>query len=80
MLLQVVFLSELGRRDGAFGPDDVVAGIVDKLVRRHPHVFGDVEVEGAAEVVHNWERIKARERQREGKTRGLLASVPRSLR
>jgi tetrapyrrole methylase family protein/MazG family protein/ATP diphosphatase len=79
VLLQVVFLGELGRRDGAFGPDDVVAAIVDKLVRRHPHVFGDVVVEGAKDVVHNWERIKARERDRQGKQRGLLASVPRSL-
>jgi tetrapyrrole methylase family protein/MazG family protein/ATP diphosphatase len=79
VLLQVVFLGELGRRDGAFGPDDVIASIVEKLVRRHPHVFGEVEVGGAEEVAHNWERIKAREREQQGKKRGLLGSVPRSL-
>ncbi len=75
LLLQVVFLGELMRNEGRFGPDDVVQGIADKLVRRHPHVFGDVEVSGAGEVLKNWERIKAAEK----KDRGLLESVPRSL-
>ncbi len=75
LLLQVVFLGELMRKEGAFGPDDVVKAIADKLVRRHPHVFGDVEVSGAGEVLQNWERIKAAEK----KDRGLLESVPRSL-
>jgi tetrapyrrole methylase family protein/MazG family protein/ATP diphosphatase len=63
------------RREGLFGPDDIVKGIADKLVRRHPHVFGDVEVSGSGEVLKNWERIKAAEK----KDRGLLESVPRSL-
>jgi MazG family protein len=79
LLLQVVFLGELGRRDGRFGPDDVVKSIVDKLVRRHPHVFADVEVEDSGEVLNNWERIKAGERKRSGKMSGVLGSVPRSL-
>lgn len=75
LLLQVVFLGELARKEGAFGPDDVVQGIVEKLVRRHPHVFGDVEVSGSREVLQNWEKIKATEK----KGRPLLDSVPRSL-
>jgi MazG family protein len=75
LLLQVVFQSELGRAAGAFGPDDVIAGIVDKMVRRHPHVFGDETVTGAAEVHRNWEAIKAREKG----SRGLLEGVPRAL-
>src|SRR6185436_14451410 len=75
LLLQVVFLGELMRAEGRFGPDDVVAAITDKLVRRHPHVFGDLEVSGAGEVLKNWERIKAGEK----KDRALLDSVPRSL-
>jgi tetrapyrrole methylase family protein/MazG family protein/ATP diphosphatase len=74
LLLQVVFLAELGRRDGAFGPDDVIRTLCEKLVRRHPHVFGEVTVTGAAEVLRNWEAIKAEE-----KVRGLLDGVPRSL-
>src|SRR5258706_5608207 len=56
LLLQVVFLGELARRDGKFGPDDVVRAIVEKLVRRHPHVFGDVQVNGSQEVLSNWDK------------------------
>ncbi len=75
LALQVIFQAELARREGSFGPDDVVAGICDKLVRRHPHVFADVSVADADEVLRNWERIKAAER----KEKGLLDGVPRSL-
>jgi MazG family protein len=75
LALQVVFLGELARRECAFGPDDVVRGIVEKLVRRHPHVFGDATVSGSAEVLHNWELIKAQENTE----RGVLDGVPRSL-
>ncbi|WP_437923179.1 nucleoside triphosphate pyrophosphohydrolase [Sorangium sp. So ce291] len=79
LLLQVVFQAELARAEGAFGPDDVVAAICEKLVRRHPHVFADESAENADEVLQNWERIKAAERAREGKDRGVLGGVPRSL-
>lgn len=75
LVLQVVFLSELARKEGAFAIDDAIAGIVDKLVARHPHVFGDLDVETADEVLKNWEQIKAREK----KDRGILSGVPRSL-
>jgi tetrapyrrole methylase family protein/MazG family protein/ATP diphosphatase len=78
LLLQVVFQAELGRAEGAFGPDDVIAGICDKLVRRHPHVFADTHVDGAGEVLQNWERIKAAERAGK-KDRGVLGGVARSL-
>ncbi|WP_438013696.1 nucleoside triphosphate pyrophosphohydrolase [Sorangium sp. So ce315] len=79
LLLQVVFQAELARAEGAFGPDDVVAAICEKLVRRHPHVFADESAENADEVLQNWERIKAAERARQGKDRGVLGGVPRSL-
>jgi tetrapyrrole methylase family protein/MazG family protein/ATP diphosphatase len=75
LALQVVFLGELARRDGRFGLDDVVKGIVEKLVRRHPHVFADVSVEDSDEVLRNWERIKSEEKR----DRGLLEGVPRSM-
>ena len=75
LALQIVFLSELARGEGAFGPDDVVRGICEKLVRRHPHVFGDVSVSGSAEVLRNWDAIKAEEK----KGRGLLDGIPKSL-
>jgi MazG family protein len=75
LLLQIVFQSELARARGWFGPDDVIAAICDKLVRRHPHVFGDAKVSGTAEVLTNWELIKAEEK----KGRGALDGVPLAL-
>jgi MazG family protein len=75
LALQVVFLAELGRVENSFGPDDVVRAIVEKLVRRHPHVFADETVTGTEHVLENWERIKANEKA----NRGVLDGVPRSL-
>ena len=62
VLLQVVFHAQMAADDGAWDVDDVAEGIVRKLIRRHPHVFGDLEVSGADEVLVNWERIKADEK------------------
>jgi nucleoside triphosphate diphosphatase len=75
LTLQVVFLSELARKAHGFGPDDVIRGICEKLVRRHPHVFADGEVDGADGVARQWERIKEGEKG----PRALLDGVPRSL-
>jgi tetrapyrrole methylase family protein/MazG family protein/ATP diphosphatase len=77
LLLQVVFQAELARTEKSFAIDDVVAGIVDKLVTRHPHVFGDLDAETADEVLRNWEQIKAQ--QKKAKGQGILSGVPRSL-
>jgi MazG family protein len=62
LLLQVVFHAEIGARDGSFDVDDVAEAVVAKLVKRHPHVFGDVQVSSSDEVLVNWERIKAGEK------------------
>lgn len=75
LLLQIVFQSELARAQNWFGPDDVVSAICDKLVRRHPHVFGEQKVSGSAEVLANWEVIKAKEKA----DRGVLDGVPKAL-
>jgi tetrapyrrole methylase family protein/MazG family protein/ATP diphosphatase len=74
LALQVVFLSELARAEGAFGPDDVVRRLCQKLVRRHPHVFADGFAATADDVTRNWDAIKEEEKQR-----GLLDGIPRSL-
>ncbi|MDF5754794.1 MazG family protein [Spongiactinospora sp. TRM90649] len=68
VLLQVAFHSRVAsdREDDGFDIDDVAQGIVDKLIRRHPHVFGTVSVRGADEVNDNWETIKAAERTAKG--------------
>ena len=62
LLLQVVFHSEIAREQGRFSVSDVVQAIHDKMVRRHPHVFGKVRAKDSAQVLRNWERIKAEER------------------
>jgi tetrapyrrole methylase family protein/MazG family protein len=62
VLLQVAFHAQMAADDGAWDVDDVARGIVEKLIRRHPHVFGDLEVAGAEQVLVNWERIKAEEK------------------
>jgi tetrapyrrole methylase family protein/MazG family protein len=77
VLLQVVFHAQIAADAGAWDVDDVAAGLVDKLVRRHPHVFGDVQVRDATEVLVNWEQIKAQEKG--GDAGGLEDDIPASL-
>ncbi len=76
VLLQVVFHAEMARQEGTFDVDDVAEGITAKLVRRHPHVFGDVEVGSASEVLVNWERIKAEEKGEHAVDEEIPASLP----
>lgn len=61
VLLQVVFHAQMASEEGRWDVDDVARGLVEKLVHRHPHVFGDVEVSGSDEVLTNWEKLKAEE-------------------
>jgi tetrapyrrole methylase family protein / MazG family protein len=79
VLLQVVFHAELAEERGAFDIDAVCRAIVAKLERRHPHVFGDVQVSGSADVLRNWEAIKKDERREARAPDSVLAGVPRSL-
>jgi tetrapyrrole methylase family protein/MazG family protein len=76
---QVIFHSTFAREAGAFTITDVLAGIHDKLVRRHPHVFGDVAVSGADEVVANWEVIKREEKGRTSLMDGVSRHLPSLL-
>ena len=83
LLLQIVFQSELRFAEGKFGIDDVARGIVAKLVRRHPHVFGDVVAKDADAVLANWAKLKAAEKAEKGKhgaLHGIPASAPALLR
>jgi len=87
LLLQVLFYAEMAEEQGHFSIDSVLETLSDKLIRRHPHVFGDVEAETSAEVLKNWEAIKTRERaQKAGKenaeecgTKPLLESVSTAM-
>jgi len=78
VLLQVMFQSVMGEERGDFTFDDVANAVADKLVHRHPHVFGDVKADDAAAVLRNWERIKSMERAKKAR-RSALDGVPPTL-
>jgi len=78
LLLQIVFMARISRESGLFGLDDVCAGISEKMIRRHPHVFGDRTVDGARDVERNWEEIKRQERAHRPAS-SALDGIPNSL-
>ena len=73
LLLQVLFYSEMAREAGYFSVDDVLDRLSNKLVDRHPHVFGDVKADTSAEVLRNWEALKAEEKKKRLEARGEIA-------
>jgi tetrapyrrole methylase family protein / MazG family protein len=77
VLLQIALHSQIAEEAGEFTIADVIAGISRKMVRRHPHVFGDVEVSGSAEVLRNWEAIKAAEKSDRPPDASALDGIPR---
>lgn len=80
LLLQIVLHTQIANEYGEFRMPEVIKRIYDKIVRRHPHVFGDVKVSGVGHVLQNWEKLKAAERQANGqKDKGLLDGVARSM-
>jgi tetrapyrrole methylase family protein/MazG family protein len=80
LLMNILSQAEMARQAGDFGPGDVYEQIATKLIRRHPHVFGDLAVGGSGEVLRNWEAIKQAERQEKGQQlRGTLDGIPPSL-
>ena len=78
LLMQVLFHARLAEENESdpWSIDDVASGLVEKLRRRHPHVFGDVTVDGPAQVVVNWEHIKATEKERSSITDGIPLGLP----
>jgi tetrapyrrole methylase family protein / MazG family protein len=91
LLLQIVFHSQIAREEGRFTIADVIREVHGKMVRRHPHVFGEKRAKDAAEVLKNWEQIKSEERREKGTSHApgdakqkenpesLMAGVPRGL-
>ena len=79
LLLQIVLQAQIATEEGEFTMAQVIAGIRAKLVRRHPHVFSDLQVEAVDQVLRNWEQLKAEERERAGDQNGILGGVPRGL-
>ena len=77
VMIQIVFHADIARRNGDFDADSVCRKVAEKLIRRHPHVFGDAEkLDSGEDVVDRWERIK---RQEAGGVRSIVASVPKAL-
>jgi tetrapyrrole methylase family protein/MazG family protein len=80
LLLQIMLHSQIANEEGEFTANDVVKGIYDKIVRRHPHVFGDAKVGGVDGVLQNWEKLKQKERDGKGRQeKGMLDGVPLAL-
>ncbi len=76
ILLHIVFYAKIGAETGAFDIGDVINSLISKLVYRHPHVFGDTEVQNAREVEENWEALKLKEK---GRGKRVLEGVPSAL-
>lgn len=80
LLLQIVLNAQIASEAKTFGMSDIIKGIYDKIVRRHPHIFGEAEVDGVEQVLKNWEQLKQQERSDNGKSeKGILDGVPLSL-
>jgi len=77
LLLQVVFHARIGEESGEFGMSDVLESLIDKMIRRHPHVFGDATVTTPHEVVAQWETLKLQEGDE--RRRSVIDGVPRAL-
>ncbi len=78
LLLEIVFMARVGHENGWFSIDDVCDGISEKMIRRHPHVFGSVHVDGAEDVTRNWEEIKRSERE-DHPSSSALDGIPSAL-
>ena len=76
VLFQILFFAKLGEKSGRYYLKDIIDVVSEKLVRRHPHVFGDIKVENADEVIHHWERVKKEEKK--GR-KNLLEGIPKTL-
>jgi len=76
LLLQIMMHCQIGEDDGFFTVDEVIRGVTEKMIHRHPHVFGDVEVESTEDVNRNWEALKRQEKQ---ERTSILDGIPRSL-
>ncbi len=79
LLLQVVMHAQIAKEEGIFTMEDVVQEVAEKMVRRHPHVFGSVEVNGSGQVLENWEEIKKKEKEGKSHVVTPLREIPQEL-
>jgi tetrapyrrole methylase family protein / MazG family protein len=79
LLFQILFLAEMGNESNKLSLDNVIAGIKEKMIRRHPHVFGNVKADTIEQVKENWQQIKNREHCIKNNGENIFSSIPRSL-
>ena len=79
LLLQVVLQTQIANEEAQFNINQVIQGIHSKIIRRHPHVFGDLKLDGVESVLANWEKLKEKERVEKKEDKGLLDGVPLAL-
>ncbi|MCD8163635.1 MAG: nucleoside triphosphate pyrophosphohydrolase [Synergistaceae bacterium] len=79
LMLQVVFISCMAEEHGDFTVSNVMEGLINKLVRRHPHVFGDISVKDSDDVLRNWEQIKTAERKGKDEDSSYMAGIHRGM-
>lgn len=79
LLLHIVFYAKLGSETGAFDMAGVIDSLCEKLISRHPHIYGDTTVQDEAEVKRNWEQIKLQEKGKDGVKKTVLGGVPKGL-
>lgn len=79
LLMGILMIGRVASEDRGYDPAAIAEGITAKLIRRHPHVYGEVQVDGSGQVLRNWEAIKQQEKAEKGEDPSVLAGVPRSL-
>ena len=79
LLLQIILNAQIASESKDFNMTEVLKHIYDKIVRRHPHVFGDVKLDGVDDVLQNWEKLKEKERGKKKEDKGILDGVPAAL-
>jgi len=79
ILLQVVMHSQIAKEEGIFQIDDVIQEVCEKMIRRHPHVFGTIEANNSSEALHNWEEIKKQEKEGKDWMETPLRDIPKEL-
>jgi len=79
LLLQIILHAQIATEAGTFTMADVVAYVQEKIIRRHPHVFAGLDVDGVDQVLHNWESLKAAERKEHNEDKGLLDGIPQNF-
>lgn len=79
VLLQVMMHSRIAEEEGRFSVDDIIDGICEKMIRRHPHVFGDLELSNSGQVLETWEEIKQKEKQNQPFAKSPLKEIPIEL-